>query len=150
MALLLEQRLDPGATAAHVHRLAATTTVCAVAERAADLSSAERPGAVAPVRALFDEAAAVLDVLTPAEGRGSSAYRSAHAAVVRAWDLLDDAEGLHAIGHVAPDEVAAGLAQVDHLWRVVVGELLKLTPPPSLAVPQPRAARYSADALDTV
>lgn len=150
MGLLLEVRLDAGATAARVHRLAACTTVREVAERAAGLSSAERPHAVAPVRELFDEAAAVLDVLTPAEGRASSAYRSAHAAVVRAWDLLDDAEGLHVMGHVAPDEVAAGLAQVEHLWRVVLGELLKLTPPPSLAVPQPRGARYSVDALGSL
>jgi hypothetical protein len=137
LVLLLEMRLDPHALPGAVERLARSTVVTALADSAHRLSASGRPPALSLVRSLFDDAAAVLEVLTPVEGQSSPAYRAARSTIRQGLDALDAASGLHSTGHVSSDDVAAHLRTAERRWRTVVDELVRL---------QPRAARLSSAA----
>jgi len=134
LVLLLEMRLDPDALPTAVQRLARSTVIGALADSAHRLSAAGRPPALSLVRSLFDDAAAVLEVLTPVEGQDSPGYRAARTTIRRGLDAVDAAAGLHSTGHVSSDDVAEHLRTAERRWRVVVDELVRL---------QPWAARFS-------
>lgn len=126
LALLLELRIDPTALHTTVQRLSLSGVVAAVAASADRLGLTERPHAIALLRSMLDEAAGALEVATPEPARGSTPYRSARIALYRAHDELDAAAGVDVPGHVAPDEVAARLREVERCWRAVVAELVRV------------------------
>ncbi|WP_315095345.1 hypothetical protein [uncultured Cellulomonas sp.] len=143
VVLLLQLQVAPGALAELVDRLAHSTIVSAVADSADRLSTADRAHAVTLVRSQFDDAAAALEVLTPATDRGTANYRTSRQVVDRGLDALDAADGAGVTGHMSPDQVAARLRQAERCWRALVGELTKALPPPVLGtVPAPRRPRH--------
>ncbi|MGY4643216.1 hypothetical protein [Cellulomonas sp. URHB0016] len=143
LALLLEMRRDPATLGTTVHRLTGTTAISTLADSAHRLTAAERPPALALVRSLFDEAAAVLEVLTPPEGHDSPGYRAARSTVRRGMDAVDAASGRHGSGHISPDDVAGHLRIAERRWRMVVDELVRLQPWAARlsTVPDPRHAQ---------
>jgi hypothetical protein len=128
LVLLLEMRLDRDALPTAVQRLARSTVIGSLADSAHRLSPAGRAPALSLVKSLFDDAAAVLEVLTPVENHTSPAYRSARATIRRGLDSVDAAGGLHSTGHVSSDDVAEHLRAAEGRWRVVVEELVRLQP----------------------
>jgi len=143
VSLLLQMRIVPGTLATTVDRLAQSTIVAAVTDSAERLSMGDRPHAVALLRSLFDDAAAALEVLTPPTARDTANYRTSRQAVERGLDALDSADGLDAVGHVAPEHVAVQLRAAEVSWRALVGELTKALPAPLLGdVPVPRRPRH--------
>jgi hypothetical protein len=143
VALLLQIQIEPGALAATVDRLEHSTIVAAVTDSAARLSMGDRPHAVALLRSMFDDAAAVLEVLTPPSARDTANYRTSRAAIERGLDALDAADGVGTVGHLAPEHVAAQLKVAEAAWRPLVSELGKALPAPLLGdVPAPRRPRH--------
>ncbi len=144
MALLLEMHLDPHTLPATVQRLAGSTVLTTLADGAHRLTAAERPAALALVRAMFDDAAAVLEVLTPAEGRDAPGYRATRSTIRRGLDSVDAAAGHRRTGHIAPDDVADHLRAAERRWRMVVDELVRLQPWATRlsTVPEPRQSRH--------
>jgi hypothetical protein len=143
VVLLLQIQLAPGTLTATVDRLAQSTMVAAVADSAERLSMGDRPHAVALVRSMFDDAAAALEVLTPPCTRDSTNYRTSAQAIDRGLDALDAANGVGAVGHIAPEVVASQLRTAERCWRALVGELSKAVPAPRVGeVPAPRGPRH--------
>jgi hypothetical protein len=143
VVLLLQMQIRPDALRETVRHLADSTIVSAVAVSAGQMSLSERPHAVALVRSLFDDAAAALEVVTPAAARDTTSYWASKQAIERGLDALDAADGLGSVGHVGPDEVSAQLRQAERCWRAVADELQRRTPaPPHTGVPEPRRARH--------
>ncbi|MBT0994519.1 hypothetical protein KIN34_09495 [Cellulomonas sp. DKR-3] len=138
IALLLALQIDPAALHTAIQRLTMSGVVTAVSDSADRLTLAERPHAVALVRAMFDEAAGALEVSTPATVRESPQYRAARTAIYRAYDALDVAAGEGVAGHVAPEDVARSLRSAELAWRVVVAELVKADTIAVVDVPSPR------------
>jgi hypothetical protein len=128
-------RLDPDALPTAVQRLARSTVIGALADSAHRLSATGRGPALSLVRSLFDDAAAVLEVLTPVEGQDFPGYRVARTTIRRGLDAIDAASGMHSTGHVSSDDVAQHLRAAERRWRAVVAELVRL---------QPWAARFSS------
>lgn len=143
VALLLQLQVRPDALRGIVEHLAQSTIVSAVAVAANQMSLGERPHAIALVRALFDDAAAALEVMTPAGERDRSNYWASRQAIERGLDALDAADGQGSVGHVGPDDVSTQLRQAERCWRAVADELERRIPArvPS-GVPQPRRARH--------
>lgn len=149
VALLLQIRIDPGTLAATVDRLSHSTIVAAVTDAADRLSMGDRPHAVALLRSMFDDAAAALEVLTPTTARDTANYRTSRAAIERGLDALDEADGIGAVGHVAPEHAATHLRAAEQSWRALVGELSKALPAPVLGdVPSPRRPRHLTSPSD--
>lgn len=143
VALLLLIQVRPGALRETVEHLAQSTIVSAVAVAAGQMSLSERPHAIALVRALFDDAAAALEVMTPATSRDTTNYWASKQAIERGLDALDAADGLGSVGHVGPDDVSAQLRQAERCWRAVADELERRVPAPTHnGVPEPRRARH--------
>lgn len=137
LVLLLAMRLDVDALPGTVRRLTETTVVTAVADEARRLAPTEVPHALALVRALFYDAAATLEVLTPEHRRDSANYRAGVRLIGRGLDSLDSADGVGRPGHVTPDDVERHLHDADRCWRALVGELVKAVPVPSPVLPTP-------------
>jgi hypothetical protein len=140
VVLLLAMRLDADALPSAVRRLTETTVVTAVADEARRLAPTEVAPAVALVRALFHDAAATLEVLTPDHRRDSPNYRAGVRLLGRGLDALDAAGGVGGTGHVTPDDIERHLRDADRCWRALVGELVKAVPPPSPVLPTPHRA----------
>ena len=149
VALLLQIQIEPGALAATVDRLEHSTIVAAVTDSADRLSMGDRPHAVALLRSMFDDAAAVLEVLTPPTARDTANYRTSRAAIERGLDALDAADGVGTVGHLAPEHVAVQLKAAEQAWRPLVAELGKALPAPLLGdVPVPRRPRHLTSSGD--
>ncbi len=143
VVLLLQMQVSPDALRSTVEHLAQSTIVSAVAHAADQMSLGERPHAIALVRSLFDDAAAALEVMTPAPSRDSTSYWASKQAIERGLDALDSADGLGSVGHIGPEDVSTQLRQAERCWRAVVDELERRLPAPVLsAVPAPRRARH--------
>jgi len=137
VVLLLAMRLDADALPGTVRRLTETSVVTAVADEGRRLSPTEVGPAVALVRALFYDAAATLEVLTPDHRRDSANYRAGARLLGRGLDALDAAAGVGDTGHVTPDDVERHLRDADRCWRALVGELVKAVPVPTPVLPAP-------------
>jgi hypothetical protein len=144
LVLLLAMRLDVDALPETVRRLTETSVVTAVADEARRLAPTEVPHALSLVRALFFDAAATLEVLTPDHRRDSANYRAGTRLLGRGLDALDAAGGAGGTGHVTPDDVERHLRDADRCWRALVGELVKAVPAPAPLLPtQVRLAHRS-------
>ncbi|WP_426592851.1 hypothetical protein ACPPVS_13930 [Cellulomonas sp. McL0617] len=143
VALLLLIQVRPEALRETVEHLAQTTIVSAVAVAVGQMSLGERPHAIALVRSLFDDAAAALEVMTPATARETTNYWASKQAVERGLDALDAADGLGSVGHVGPEDVTAQLRQAERCWRAVADELERRQPARrDPALPSQRRARH--------
>jgi hypothetical protein len=143
VVLLLQMQVRPDALRETVQHLVHSTIVSAVAVNAGQMSLSERPHAVALVRSLFDDAAAAIEVVTPATAHDTTNYWASKQAIERGLDALDAADGLGSVGHVGPDEVSTQLRAAERCWRAIVDELERRIPAPRLAgVPEPRRARH--------
>jgi len=143
VVLLLQMQIRTDALRESVHHLVHSTVVSAVAVTAGQMSLSERPHAIALVRSLFDDAAAVIEVMTPGTERDTTNYWASKQAIERGLDALDAADGLGSVGHVGPDEVAAQLRQAERCWRAIADELERRMPAqPLTGVPEQRQARH--------
>ncbi|WP_196804579.1 hypothetical protein [Cellulomonas sp. URHD0024] len=143
VALLLQIQVRPDALRETVEHLAGSTIVSAVAVAAGQMSLGERPHAIALVRSLFEDAAAALELVTPAAARDATSYWASKQAIERGFDALDAADGVGTIGHVGPEDVTAYLRQAERCWRAVADELERRIPARAdTGIPEPRRARH--------